>query len=104
MANGLTRLQSRFLADPDHAAKIAAGPCEIFSETGLKIKAASPFEHTINMELANGYSGYLPDRQQHQWGGYETWPARSSHLEVDAEEEIRNALVRLLNDLHQREP
>lgn len=75
---------------------IAAAPCEIFAETGLAIKAASPMENTITMELANGYSGYLPSRQQHEWGGYETWPARSSHLEVDAESKIRDELVRLL--------
>lgn len=75
---------------------IAAAPCEVFAETGLAIKAASPLKNTICIELANGYSGYLPTRQQHEWGGYETWPARSSHLEVNAEATIRNELVRLL--------
>ena len=75
---------------------IASAPCEVFSETGLAIKAASPFKNTITMELANGYSGYLPTEQQHDWGGYETWPARSSHLEVTAETKIRKELIRLL--------
>ncbi|MCP4173631.1 MAG: hypothetical protein GY758_22990 [Fuerstiella sp.] len=78
---------------------IAAAPCEVFSETGLAIKAASPFKDTMTMELANGYSGYLPSEQQHGWGGYETWPARSSHLEVTAESKIRNELLRLLQQL-----
>jgi neutral ceramidase len=78
---------------------IAAAPCEVFSETGLAIKAGSPFKHTMTMELANGYSGYLPSEQQHRWGGYETWPARSSHLEVAAESKIRNELLRLLKQL-----
>ena len=78
---------------------IAAAPCEMFAETGLAIKSSSPLQHTIAMELANGYSGYLPTPQQHAWGGYETWPARSSHLETDAEPKIRAELVRLLNDL-----
>ena len=78
---------------------IATAPCEVFSETGLAIKADSPFRHTMTMELANGYSGYLPSEQQHGWGGYETWPARSSHLEVTAESKIRNELLRLLKQL-----
>ncbi len=78
---------------------IAAAPCEVFSETGLAIKAESAFPHTMTMELANGYSGYLPSEQQHHWGGYETWPARSSHLEVAAESKIRKELLRLLQQL-----
>jgi hypothetical protein len=75
---------------------IAASPCETFAETGLAIKQSSPLKHTFTMELANGYSGYLPTPQQHAWGGYETWPARSSHLEVEAEPKIRAELLRLL--------
>ncbi|MCP4506809.1 MAG: hypothetical protein GY826_10505, partial [Fuerstiella sp.] len=78
---------------------IAAAPCEVFSETGLAIKAKSPFSRTMTMELANGYSGYLPSEQQHDWGGYETWPARSSHLEVAAEAKIKDELLQLLKQL-----
>jgi len=78
---------------------IAAAPSEVFAETGLAIKQQSPIEHTFNMELANGYSGYLPTREQHTLGGYETWPARSSLLEVAAEEKIRRELVSLLSEL-----
>ncbi|MEX0585470.1 MAG: hypothetical protein WD176_02415, partial [Pirellulales bacterium] len=73
---------------------IAASPCEVFAETGLAIKKANPLKHTFIMELANGYSGYLPTPQQHAWGGYETWPARSSHLEVEGEPKIRAELLR----------
>lgn len=79
---------------------IAAAPCEVFAETGLAIKKHSPLRYTFNMELANGYGGYLPTREQHDLGGYETWPARSSKLEVDAEEKIRQTLIGLLRDLH----
>jgi hypothetical protein len=75
---------------------IAACPCEVFAETGLAIKKSSPLKHTFTMELANGYGGYLPTPKQHALGGYETWPARSSHLEVDAEPKIRGELLRLL--------
>ena len=79
---------------------IAAAPCEVFAETGLAIKQGSPHAATFTIELANGYGGYLPPKQQHELGGYETWPARSSFLEVDAERKIRETLLKLLHDLH----
>lgn len=74
-------------------------PCEVFAETGLAIKAADVFPDTFVMELANGYHGYLPTAEQHEWGGYETWAARSSYLEVDAETKIREASIGLLQEL-----
>ena len=74
-------------------------PSEVFAETGLAIKEQSPHNATCIMELANGYHGYLPSPRQHELGGYETWPARSSSLEVEAETHIRNEAVRLLNTL-----
>ncbi|MCA9016311.1 MAG: hypothetical protein KDA77_13345, partial [Planctomycetaceae bacterium] len=75
-------------------------PCEVFTETGLAIKAESPFAATFSMELANGSSGYLPTPEQHALGGYETWPARSSYLEIDAETQIRRTALDLLRKLH----
>ncbi|MAT15271.1 MAG: hypothetical protein CMJ46_08385 [Planctomyces sp.] len=80
---------------------IATTPCETFAETGIAIKHTSPFEQTFVIELANGYNGYLPTPQQHAWGGYETWRARSSYLAEDAEPQIRAALLGLLEDLAQ---
>lgn len=74
-------------------------PCEVFAETGLAIKAAKVFPATMIMELANGYHGYLPTAEQHRWGGYETWPARSACLEVGAEAKIREASIQLLREL-----
>ena len=78
---------------------IAAAPCEVFAETGLAIKKESPIKQTFNMELSNGYGGYLPTRLQHELGGYESWAARSSKLEVGAEAKIRVELLRLLNEV-----
>ena len=75
---------------------IGASPCEMFAETGLAIKAASPLKPTFVMELANQYNGYLPTRRQHELGGYETWDARSSSLEIDAESKIRAGILELL--------
>jgi len=78
---------------------IAATPCEVFAETGLAIKRESPHPATFHIELANGYGGYLPPPEQHKLGGYETWPARSSFLEVDAEPKIRHTLLSLLQSV-----
>jgi len=75
---------------------IAATPCEMFAATGLQIKERSPWRETFTIELANGHGGYLPTPRDHELGGYETWLARSSYLEVDASEKIRDELLRLL--------
>ena len=75
---------------------IATIPSEVFAVTGLAIKKESPFRATFTMELANGYYGYLPTPEQHELGGYETWPARSAFLETTAETKIRAEALRLL--------
>jgi len=75
---------------------IAAVPCEVFAETGLAIKQASPLKPTFTIELANGYNGYLPTPGQHALGGYETWPSRGAYLEVQAEPQIRAKVQELL--------
>ena len=75
-------------------------PCEVFAETGLAIKEASPFPgSTFTVELANGFFGYLPPEAQFAWGGYETWPARSSFLEEEAESKIRQAVGEMMEEL-----
>jgi hypothetical protein len=76
---------------------IVAIPCEVFTEIGLSIKAKSPLKPTFTIELANGYNGYLPTPSQHALGGYETWRARSSYLEVEASDKITATILRLLN-------
>lgn len=80
---------------------IAAIPCEVFVEIGLEIKRDSPFPMTFTIELANGYNGYLPTEEQHELGGYETWRARSSYLEVGAAGKITDAVVGLLGELNE---
>jgi hypothetical protein len=74
-------------------------PCEVFVETGLAIKEASPFKPTFTISLANSYNGYLPTVEHHKLGGYETWRARSSYLEVDAEPKLRKRALELLKQL-----
>jgi len=78
---------------------IAAIPDEVFAITGLKIKAQSPLEPTMNIELANGSEGYIPPPEQHKLGGYTTWPARTAGLEVEAEPKILEAVLRLLEEV-----
>jgi hypothetical protein len=78
---------------------IAAIPCETFTEIGLRVKKSSPFKTTCVVSLANGYFGYLPTPEQHALGGYETWRARSSFLEVDASTKIEKAVGELMKEV-----
>jgi hypothetical protein len=80
---------------------IVAIPCEVFVEIGLDLKARSRLKPLFTIELANGYNGYLPTKAQHALGGYETWRARSSYLEVDAADKITARALDLLGELSQ---
>ena len=83
---------------------IGAIPNEVFAETGLAIKAGSAFpENTFVIELANAYHGYLPSPEQHAGGGYESWDARSSCLEVEAETKIKAKVLELIAFLKKAE-
>lgn len=75
---------------------IAAIPCEVFVEIGLDLKKTKVLEDHFTISLANGYNGYLPTPEHHKFGGYETWRARSSYLEVDASTKITKALKEML--------
>ncbi|MDD4869405.1 MAG: hypothetical protein PHR77_02500 [Kiritimatiellae bacterium] len=78
---------------------IASIACEVFVEVGLNIKARSPLKSIFVIGLANGCNGYLPTAEQHKLGGYETWRARSSYLEVNAASKIESTLLGLLNQI-----
>ncbi len=78
---------------------IAAIPGEVFAESGLEMARRSPFANTFTIELANGYYGYLPTSRQHSLGGYETWPARSSFMEVEATSKIEAQVLSMLEKL-----
>ena len=73
----------------------------MYASTGLAIRKASPLHPHFNIDLANGFWGYLPPPEQHKLGGYTTWPTTSSCLEVDAEPKIRRELLRLLHNIAQ---
>ena len=78
---------------------IVALPGEPFCETGLAIKARSPFRTTMLVGMANDYAGYLPTEEQHALGGYETWRAKSSFLEVKAATILQDTALGLLAKL-----
>ncbi|MCP4193372.1 MAG: c-type cytochrome [Planctomycetaceae bacterium] len=78
---------------------ITAMPNEVYALTGLKLKAQSPLPSTFNVELANGAAGYIPPPEQHELGGYTTWPARTAGLAVDAEPKIVASLLDMLEEL-----
>lgn len=77
---------------------IIAIPCEVFAEIGLSLQKSTVFKTTCVVSLANGYFGYLPTPAQHKLGGYETWRARSSFLEVDASVKIEEEARLLVAD------
>ena len=77
--------------------RVSAIPAEVFVEIGLELKKRhSP---TFTVSLANAYHGYLPTPEHHALGGYETWRARSSCLEVDASTKILAGLEELFAQL-----
>jgi hypothetical protein len=78
---------------------IATTPTETYALTGLKLKLQSPLPRTMVIELANGGDGYIPPPEQHHLGGYNTWPARSAGLEVNAEPRMTETLLELLESV-----
>ena len=77
---------------------IATCPFETFAETGLELKAKSPFRPTFTISFANGSHGYLPTPEQHRLGGYETWLG-TSRVELDASTKITTALLEMLAEM-----
>lgn len=78
---------------------IASIPFEVFTETGLEIKARSPFKDTFTIELANGSNGYLPTPKHLDLGGYETWLG-TNRVEREASEKISARALEMLQAVH----
>jgi hypothetical protein len=74
-------------------------PAEFFTVLGLDIKRQSPFANTYIAELASDWIGYLPDREAHRLGGYQTWMGLHSYAEPGTGERIVEQVVAMLKEL-----
>ncbi len=74
-------------------------PAEYFTGLGVDIKKRSPFKYTVVAELANDWIGYLPDREAHKLGGYQTWMGLHSYAEVGTGERIADEIVEMLKEV-----
>jgi len=75
-------------------------PGEIFVELGLAIKQASPFKHTLVIELSNDNPAYIPTEKAFTEGGYETV---NSRIEPGGGEQLVAEALRLLKTLQIRD-
>jgi len=78
-------------------------PGEPFAELILRLRMASPFQHTLCASTTNGSFGYFVTRESLHRGGYEVWVARAYGAYILAEN-IDDVLIdenlRLLRQLY----
>lgn len=77
-------------------ATVVGLPGEVFVDLGLAIKRASPFEHTLVIELCQDAPGYIPTRKAFAEGSYETV---NSRIARGGGEKMAEAAIRLLKEL-----
>ena len=70
--------------------------CEVLTEIGMAIKAASPYKQTFVITHCNGAAGYLPPQQLYIEEGYEV---RSSHFAPTAADIVVKQAVKMLHEL-----
>ncbi|CAI8010759.1 hypothetical protein GBAR_LOCUS7062 [Geodia barretti] len=78
---------------------IVGVPGELFTGLGVDLKERSPFQHTYIVSLANDWMGYLPDREAHELGGYQTWMGLHSYAEEGTGERMVDESIRMLRQL-----
>ena len=78
-------------------------PGEVFAETGSRIEAASPFQHTTALAYTNGCHGYVPTASAYREGGYEVDDAIRYYgtlmFAPSSEAEILAAAARALHEV-----
>ena len=74
-------------------------PAEYFTVLGMDIKERSPFPDTFVAELSNDWIGYLPDREAHRLGGYQTWMGLHSYAEEGTGERMGDEVVKMLEEM-----
>ena len=72
---------------------------EFFCQLGLDIKAASPFERTWVVSLANQWIGYVATATAYYAGGYEPRTARSAKMAPSAGQSLVEASLAALKDV-----
>jgi hypothetical protein len=70
-------------------------PGEVFVDLGLAIKRASPFEHTLVIELANDNPAYIPTARAFKEGSYEIV---NSRIAPGGGERLAEAAIQLLKE------
>jgi len=70
--------------------------CEVLTEIGMAIKAASPYKHTFVISHCNGAASYLPPEHLYIEGGYEI---RSSPFAPQAADMVVKQAVKMLHEL-----
>ncbi|MFO7946993.1 MAG: hypothetical protein R6V19_09265 [Armatimonadota bacterium] len=108
-ANEIVELAREPVTRPTHVMGIRIGdvgiiglPGEMFCDYGLQIKARSPFERTLTVELANDYLGYCPTDAGLKQGGYETQLSRFAKAAEGTEGETVDTAVAVLENLAAR--
>jgi hypothetical protein len=76
-------------------------PGEIYTEIGMRLKAASPFRHTVILGVANGYVRYIPTRVAVQQGGY---AEVTRIVDASAEDLVFANSLKLLEQVRRLEP
>lgn len=77
-------------------------PGELFSSISLRLRAASPFPHTLCSSCSNGYYTYLPDKEGFARGGYEAWMSKAFEgygFVNDLDDHLINDNLKLLEKL-----
>ena len=71
-------------------------PFEMFCQTGMDIKAESPFKTTAIFSIANGYNGYLPTNQAWEYYCYER---HNSVFEKGTCDELKAVILTALKEI-----
>ncbi|GAG20970.1 unnamed protein product, partial [marine sediment metagenome] len=71
--------------------------CEVLTEIGMAIKAASPYKYTFVVTHCNGASGYLPPKPLYKEAGYEV---TSSRFAPDAADMVVKQALKMLYEMY----
>jgi hypothetical protein len=90
----MVKLPVRFLRINDTL--IWSAPVEMFCETAIAVRNASPFLHTFSFGYTNGWLAYLPTAQAFAEGGYEP---NTSPFTSQAETDLTQGVIAFIQGL-----